>query len=568
MLRMRNLRDCNPRGSQYQHVIPAQAAVHVPPPNPPSGKYCFGSIGLSYKFRSTSGCLQVIWGGQRMPSIIAPDPTDQGGAASSEWATYNIPYLFKSVGAPVSIDLELSGPHRTEVVVDDFVFTMQQSDTIKVPIAVSGEGLGIRCRSHCSDIAGRYEGIVGPEDFLAVTLCSGTSVDMDKYWCLDNTFTSDEFASMDDAEYWDWVESLPNLSQCGVHIAAQGVDQGVSAGVSAAGGCQISASLLVAAKRYVYDPYYDEHTFLADGLFGLDTGFHVTAGPCTWGQDRLCGRLAKDASGKVYQLHVADGVVSIATGLSVLRPGTWGSVNIGWTQQNGTSPIQDVAFDSRDSATTYAYIVPVVVGGVYKAAKVRLGATPSIQVYECPGYPLYAKGAYEIELDSQGNVYVLDKRDWKDSRLMKFNASGVFVPPSGDPLPLGWAPTAFHVSTGDSPIILGACCPPNSSVMFLRNDLSTARQVAVQDVDYITCITHDPRTNDVWVAGFRIPTRPPAADIANGSIVFRQPDYQPMLAKISATGSATSVTAVCICDYSSGQNDYLALPLSMLWTEK
>ena len=68
-------------------------------------------------------------------------------------------------------------------------------------------------------------------------------------------------------------------------------------------------------------------------------------------------------------------------------------------------------------------------------------------------------------------------------------------------------------------------------------------------------------------AGFAVPVRPPKADIENGSTLMFDPDYRPMLARITS-GSTGPVDAVCVCDYTSGANDYLALPLSMIWMAK
>jgi hypothetical protein len=124
-------------------------------------------------------------------------------------------------------------------------------------------------------------------------------------------------------------------------------------------------------------------------------------------------------------------------------------------------------------------------------------------------------------------------------------------------------PTAFHVSAIDGTVLIATCSLTGSSLVLLDRDLTQPRTVEVKGIDYITCIAEAPGSGAIWVAGFEIPVQPPNEDVLDGSTVFREPDYRPMLARIPS-GSTGPVDAVCLCDYTSGENDYLALPLSMI----
>ncbi len=578
MLRMHNLVDVGPQSSERGYVIQARASVLLSPPNPCAGSY-LASVAFAYKFRSTSGCLNVSCGGKRSRSVMAPDSSAAGGAGVSTWGQYSEEIAFATTNSPLSLEFELSGPEGTEVVVNNLFVVVggRWITTMAVSCYVlPGPHPVIRCISFNGDIAGP-EGSIGPEDFLAAVLSCGSWIGSE-YDCLDETFTCDTFASPDDALYFCWKNSLGSLHASGMYDSIEETGETAVDGLSVAGGCQIDAPLLIAGKRYVFDPTpgYGQpmHYFLQDGLFGLDDReYAITSGPCAWSTDGLCGRVAQDTDGKVYQLDVKMGVVDVATGKSVLMPTrlsySGGSVDVGYSSTTGAPPLQDLAVYSS-GGKKYACVVPVVVrtaaGWKYRAAaKIELGTTAySGKVMQAYG-TLYDTGAYEIELDSDRNVYILDKQQWHDSRLLKFNPSGIGMNglPDVKSATSISVPVAFHVSRVDKSVLIAE----PSAVTFLSSSLGWTKRIEVEGIGYITSIAQEPSTRALWVTGFVIPELPPDENILNGATGLNKPDYRPVVARIP-WNTSDCVQAVCVCDYTSGGNDYLSLPLSILWMDQ
>ena len=87
-----------------------------------------------------------------------------------------------------------------------------------------------------------------------------------------------------------------------------------------------------------------------------------------------------------------------------------------------------------------------------------------------------------------------------------------------------------------------------------NGSLSLARSVTVS-IQNITCITEDPQTSTIWVAGFDMYDIPPYPN------PYQMAFYYPILAKISVGSDNVKHFTL----YNPGSHDF-ALPMSILWT--
>jgi hypothetical protein len=595
LLRLRNLRDAAAKSPTFRHVVPARATFAS------DDNLCPGTIWLSvtfnYRFQSDNGTLlvHVFSGATEIQAASAPaPPPNQAGGYNMKWGFYMANLKLSSSapgGSPFRVVLELRGPPPAEVRIDDLeihasgsptgwpstsgVWTSFVSPKVWTPPPLD---LVIRCVSNCADIAGPstiYS--VGPEDYLAAVYSFGqaNNADPTKYGCADAEFTKDNVASLEDVEYFDWVEAYPDICSCGPGAGLSSFGMPAVPGLSSAADRDLTAPLLVAGKAYWYYPYDDLNFFLSDRIVGFDRSYRRVNVYRPWDEDRLNTRLVKDHLGRVCQLNVVRGLVRLTDGKVLLpcqrlRYGTsW--VDVGWTRQKNSVPLQDATFDAAgDLYVVPVYVTPDGQTGYRAAARIRLDTQPAnnkvVRLYGTvpDAHRYYPTGVHEIELDPAQYVYVLDKRQWKDSRLLRYDRESgqekAFINVQN--------PAAFHVSRRDGRIVVADPCSLHflNPAGFVLGQIDKNVEIKCLNESYITALAEESATGTLWVAGCALAYRPPTRDIGTGATRAYAPTFRPFLAQVprAAVGPVQGVPA---SDYQADEGESLSLPLSILCTD-
>ena len=223
-------------------------------------------------------------------------------------------------------------------------------------------------------------------------------------------------------------------------------------------------------------------------------------------------------------------------------------------------------------------MVPVVVQPTgnepyIAAAKLQIsqGQDPPytlIKLYDDP--PLendnqYRDSLREIEVDSAGNVYVLNVHCLNESDILwRFKSNGAVEhldlarPDSDTYIP---TPIAMHMSDATEMLYLTSARSNtedgDSAVIYgfsTDGDLTLERTVTVGGMRHVTSITEDSTTKTLWVVGFNMD------DIPDYPNPMEPAFYQPCLVKIPLGIDTVEAQSF------SGSRD-LGLPMSVLWTE-
>jgi hypothetical protein len=305
-------------------------------------------------------------------------------------------------------------------------------------------------------------------------------------------------------------------------------------------------------------------------------------------------------------------LVRVCDGNSIIPPGTrvgdvneprYGqsaSVDVG----NEDSPVRDVAFDKGG----YAYVVPVVVGPdqdpdtrYMAAAKLELdpnGTYRVVQLYapvEAPN-DNFVSNLREIEVDDEGNVYVLNVKYFNESDALWVYDSNTgaqqalvrladpcddcnsICAPDDDSNCI-YAPVAMHVSSVTNLIYLGSFlnqpdADSTSLYIISKEGLinmecpNNVQRISIEGMGHITDMTEDPTTGTLSVVGFTMLNIPSEDEMIEGfHLSMDRPFYKPYLAEIpTPCGGTGPVQAECLSDYSDPNFNSLALPLSVVWT--
>jgi hypothetical protein len=323
-------------------------------------------------------------------------------------------------------------------------------------------------------------------------------------------------------------------------------------------------------------------------------------------------RLVRGSDGQSYQINVKEGVLELnegGLGDVVLAPGA--HYVIGPDQEHryhlpadvyvglyGSAseplgrPVWDAAFDGP-----YIYVVPVVVVPVPTAvqpdAKAYLAAAKLqreggvVEIYDDTGFydpdavdNPHLGGLREIEVDSEGNVYVLNahRRNASDI-LWKYGADGnacrIELGDSNRPRAVSDPST---ITDGEKPLYIpdpvGLCVSSRWEMVYVASgqidasepgvsrvygfsteNLSLARQIKIAGMDVVTGITEDPSTGILWVAGFVLDdlTELSSWDSVDWSF------YYARVASVGLTEEHGQATWI------EGDHN-MALPLSITWT--
>ncbi len=487
----------------------------------------------------------------------------------------------------VQMELELVGPEGTCVLINNW-------DPF------------VECL-YCGDVSGDFA--ISPRDYLTALgecggLSSGTNGTGGLLYCLEGRFSGDGFVSSGDLSSWDWEEWLysegivgnlcfaPCLA-CGASTSTSSATEPMDVSNPTAGFGEPQGSLLITGKRF----NAAELDFLSDRLYELDDDYTVIGGPFVGNKDRLNGILVRDHNGQFYQVNTEDGLLRLSDNSIVIPRGQGVSVSseprylqnaavyIG-LQSDGEDtwgkPMQDVAFDSQG----YVYVTPVVVvpeiADAYVASvKLELpptGSTPYsvIRIYDDPPLPNSNQdltNLREIEIDSEGNVYVINCGYPNSSDILWVYRSGGGTDKC-ELQNLGiYAPIGLHCSSYDSSRLyvasaVGEPAAMSTSVYILSTtDLTLLQSIRVDDLGHITDITEDPVSGDLWVIGF---TMPQYMITLPGNLSQMPQFYDPYLAEVpyglEIPYDTNSVDATCISEVNDPNYYDLAMPLSIVWS--
>jgi len=478
------------------------------------------------------------------------------------------------------IELELIGPDGASVLINNW-------------------DPQVHCDGICMDL--NWSDAADEEDFLIVISESGTTAGLlddgtGSRACLDGVFSTDGFVDTFDVASWDWALSdqdhVYSLNFCrlpligGINtMSLASVDfKGSDRQISVMGLPDPLSDLLIAGKRNSSeDPlalkskdrlYTFDREFQSEGWF--DTEFE------------RCGiRLVRGSQGEIYQINSATGIVRLdKIDEVIIPPGQTTYTNEPRYKKSATvyigiqdgstgpfgRPILDAAFD-----TDYVYVVPVIVSpdeeDVYLAvAKLQLLDRQNppyqvVQIYDDPPEPndnRHLDNLREIEIDDDGNVYVINVNSLNESDILwKYDSTSGNIlnrldlgNPNGDIyLP---DPIAMHVSevTGRIYITSGQSNEETYATViygFSKENLVLERSVIINGMHHVTGITEDPSTGTLWVVGFNI------TDIPDYPDPTQQPFYYPCLANVSSNGESVELRDLL------GTSD-LGLPMSIVWT--
>ncbi len=452
----------------------------------------------------------------------------------------------------------------------------------------------VRCYGVCLDVT--RDGSIDEADFLKVLTAYGHTAE-GAAACLEGAFSTDGYIDTFDVAAWDWaLNSDQRLNgYCGLPLVGNAVNNGVMGAIAkqptSTSPVSILAEipetlgdLLIAGKR----DSTNAGDKLKGSLYVFDTAGE-SAGSFQSASSRGNIRLVKGADGQIYQLNSETGLLRLdATDEVVVPPG---KVALAGDPRSGSAamvyvgiqgegsdafgrPVLDAAFDAD-----HVYVVPVVVdpddGEPYAAAaKLRLtadGDSPYelVELYD-DAPPLNdnqrRNSLREIEIDSQGNVYVLNVNSLNESDiLLKYMPDGTVErlnlgrSDGGGYVP---APIAMFVSRTDGALYLasatGSGAEPRSVVIYelsTEGGLALVKSVTIDGVHHVTGITEDPATGTLWIAGFNMEDVPQDPDPTQPAF------YYPYLASISAVDDSVEVLPL----FAPASHD-LALPMSILWT--
>ena len=297
-------------------------------------------------------------------------------------------------------------------------------------------------------------------------------------------------------------------------------------------------------------------------------------------------RLVQDPDGVIYQVNCETGIVRFDATDKVIVPSgqtTYANeprynksatVYVGIQGQGSNSagrPILDAAFDGQ-----YVYVVPVVVDPVGNepytaAAKLQLldSGNPPYQVVrlydEAPlaGDNQHRNALREIEIDSDGNLYVINAHNLNESDILwRYYPDGSFErldlgrPDSNTFIP---DPVAMHMSSTTATLYLASAQynPADASSTTVHGfsvgeTLTLEKSITINSMQHVTGITEDTTEGCLWVVGFNMDYIPQYPNPTQPAF------YDPYLAKVPYDSNSAQAQPI------SGSDD-LALPMSILW---
>jgi hypothetical protein len=452
----------------------------------------------------------------------------------------------------------------------------------------------VHCAGICLDLTG--DNFVDEIDFLTVICGCGCASELlpdgtGDYVCFEGPFGSDGYIDSYDVTGWDWTLNSDNRKNLcdGIPLSEGMETASLKAGnLNASGGTAPLGNppgdfndLLIAGKMGTSDG----PTKLKDRLyvFNSNAQYVRSLSPAT---DRSNIKIVRDPNGQLYEINAEAGVRRLDTLHTTIIPrgqttyakepryNKSATIYVGIKGEGASAvgrPILDAAFD----ANGYAYVVPVVVNPdgnepYAAAAKLQLlssGSPPYnvVKLYDDPPLPgdnQYRNNLREIEIDSAGNLYVINAHTLNESDILwRYKPNGtkerleLAEPDVNLPDPIG-----MYMSNATDMLYLASAQynseDYSSSIVYgfsTTGTLTLTRSITITNMQLATSITEDPVTGSLWVVGFNM-------DIPEYPDPTQPPFYYPRLAKVPLGSNNVQAQSL------SGDHD-LAMPLSVLWTK-
>ena len=455
----------------------------------------------------------------------------------------------------------------------------------------------VQCYGICLDI--NWDNFVDEADFLTVISGCGLNANGDSA-CLEGSFSSNGYLDSYDIVSWDWAMNSAQrlLNYCGLPLARGSgglqllsertlMTQAPRPAMPLTAFPMDLSDLLVLGKR---GPAHAASK-LKDSLYSFSSDGQYT-GSVEPASDRGNIRLIQGPDGEIYRLNSETGLLRIDSADEVIIPpgqldlselkepryDKSATVYVG-IQGSDTDafgrPILDVSMDAD-----YVYVVPVVVSPdgaqTYTAAaklKLLTDASPPyelVELYDEP--PLLHDNQYrdhlrEIEIDGDGNLYVLNANAFNESDILwRYRPDGSIDrvdlgrPDGGAYVP---APIAMHVSATTGMLYLASALldpvDPESTTVYgfstAGDDLALETSIVIPGLQHVTSMTEDPQSGTLWVAGFSV------SDLSPYPNPTRPAFYYARLAQISLANEDVELLHL----FAPASHD-LSLPMSVLWT--
>jgi hypothetical protein len=226
-------------------------------------------------------------------------------------------------------------------------------------------------------------------------------------------------------------------------------------------------------------------------------------------------------------------------------------------------------------------VVPDIADPYVASAKLELTPTGTppytiIQIYDDPPLPTNNQdrtNLREIEVDSEGNVYVINCGHTNSSDILwVYRTNGGTDKRELQNLGI-YAPIGLHCSSYDTSRLyvasaVGEPTAMSSNVYTLSaTDLTLLQSIRVDDLGHITDITEDPDSGNLWVIGY---TMPQYLTYLPGNLSQMPQFYDPYLAEVpyelDIPYDSNSVDATCVSEINDPNGFDLALPLSIVWS--
>lgn len=459
----------------------------------------------------------------------------------------------------------------------------------------------VRCTEVCLDLSGDRG--LSNQDFLYLLAEYGQEPEYSE-WCLDNQeLSADQYVELTDLLSWDtFLNNPPAGTSCGLNVPP----------VSGTGAApNLPANQVIIAGKPSGAGLQEDFLYAAD-LTGQGVGAPARpASEASANGYRANTRLTKDADGELYQIHATQGLVRLSDAQVAIPPTSvtcvGGTVpnclnddevvigvvplNDGMGGYKGT-PLLDVAFDRADP--DIAFVAPVLIipdngSCPYKAgAKLMLNPQPDgsyalptlLSIYGAnPAATSSVSGGCflvpdpdksrvrEIEIDGQGNVYVLSAQaiNGNDWLLIFDDTSGaerLAVPLHGS-IPQVLNPTSMHITNDGATMYLASATNAQdaTSVQVFRYAVDTVTPSIASNGTYdITGMRHvvsilEDSTDDAYAVGFIAPVFGDLDTFDDTDALFTTP----VLAPLASTPGQVASTTI-----SAGN---LTLPISAVFSE-
>ena len=532
--------------------------------------------------------------------IVPPILGCPGSFGSGLFASYALPVDVTSLDSNQGLWLELilSGPGAATQGFATMAVIMPDGDPSQGGAYVYDPALSSRCVDICMDLT--RDGIVTPEDYTLVSAGCGRSVNMSTpqtspLACMDRGYTQDGYVDASDLVNWGDLIGRCGLTDSmnlcsssmvwkdtGSHIGTAFMSYSVTVPM-AAPQAAIYSDLLFLGKgsAFIGGQEFIGHEDMLQGFDSAGASSQAYTLSSTQGQMRLI-----QGEQDVYILDSVKGLCGL-DGEQLVGPGqhtfqgktvTLG-IQIDADQTSRGCPLRDVSFHNGD-----AYVAPVIVqesDGVTYQAGARLewvGSDYEIrQLYYDPHLASTSdqspnlRGLREIEVDSSGQVYLLNAYNQNGSNLLwAFSNAGRLLNrhfldrlsesiknPVG--LCLDTHSGRLYVASGVFDKAL-----PNQSVLcgydclavLLEDALEPAQQIEINNLQHVTGISSDHK-GTLWVAGFTLNKTP--EHLFAYDLPFALPG--PRLAQVdTSTSGISQIDAISLYGTMS-----INLPTSVLW---